>query len=703
MAISFSRPDPSSPRAVAAASFSTARRGFDQDEVRELLRMVAAELGRLQERERFLGRELRESQRNPHATAVAIDEEVVTKLLGEEATRILQVAREAAAKIKLHAEEGAARMLREATDEARRLREESEVEASRRRTDAAADAEAELNMAKQQGRDMVNEARAYRERVLSELSRRRELARQQIEQLVHGRDRLLQAFERARLAAVDVMSELTPLGTPSEYVNLAPTTGPVPVMVSATAPAPASAPPVPAAETPREAVDEMMAQVDALIPAPADLATETADDDDAADEETAVDAAVAEDTAETDAPDRADDVDESIAESVDDDDDDVTAGASVTVLRTAGVGAAPDDEDSAPARVVPLFDAATSAPEVMTTHDDGVDTDADVDADVDVDTGASAPTGRDDTAAIARGADSVFAQLRASRIDDVARAVRERTGIVDERDERDEVAPDPADATDSVFRASAEEPDADATDAAVGHDADDDAAPAPSAFERRDAQLTPLVARLARRVKRVLADEQNEILHQLQSGEPVHAVDDLLGSGAERRERYGSSLESDLRAAALAGAASLDLPGHPRSLDLHSAVAAAIDVLDTAIVAPLRERVEMVVGEVGDDAEELSAHLRSVYREWKTQRIDDHIDDVARTAYARGQYLALAPGTPVRWIVDPNGPACPDAEDNSLAGVVAAGDPFPTNDVFPPAHPGCRCLLARAEADATAR
>jgi len=121
--------------------------------------------------------------------------------------------------------------LREATDEVQRLREEAEVEAARRRQDASADAESELVMAKQQGREMVNEARAYRERVLSELARRRELARQQIEQLMHGRDRLLQAFERSRLVAVDVMAELTPLGEPNEYVNLSPTTGPVPLMV----------------------------------------------------------------------------------------------------------------------------------------------------------------------------------------------------------------------------------------------------------------------------------------------------------------------------------------------------------------------------------------------------------------------------------------------------------------------------------------
>ena len=235
MAISFSRPDPSSPAAVSDAAFGTARRGFDQQEVRDFLRMVAAELARLQERERFLERELREAQqRVPGATSGAIiDEETATRLLGEETARILQAAREGGAAIRARAEEGAARLLREAADDAQRQREEADLEASRRRTDAAADAEAELAMAKQQGREMVEEARAYRERVLSELSRRREMARQQIEQLIHGRDRLLQAFERARLAAVDVVAEMTPVGEPDEYVDLSPTTGPVPIMVPA--------------------------------------------------------------------------------------------------------------------------------------------------------------------------------------------------------------------------------------------------------------------------------------------------------------------------------------------------------------------------------------------------------------------------------------------------------------------------------------
>src|SRR6266542_3402224 len=143
MAISFTRLDPSSPSAISAATFAVVRRGYDQAEVRDFLRMVAAEQARLQERERFLERELKALQQSK---ANSLD----------------------------------------ATDEAQRLREEAEIEAARRRQDASADSEAEISMAKQQGRDMVNEARAYRERVLSELARRREMARQQIEQLVHG-------------------------------------------------------------------------------------------------------------------------------------------------------------------------------------------------------------------------------------------------------------------------------------------------------------------------------------------------------------------------------------------------------------------------------------------------------------------------------------------------------------------------------------
>jgi DivIVA domain-containing protein len=234
MAISFSRPDPSSPTAVAGATFPSSRRGFDQNEVRDFLRMVSAEISRQQERITFLERELLNSQQSGTAPQVELNEETITELLGEETARIVQAAREAAGKIKVRSEETATRLVREATDEAARVREDAELEAARVRQDAASDAEAEVLMAKQQGRDMVNEARAYRERVLADVARRRELAREQIEDLMHGRDRIVQVFDRARIATEDVLRELDDVAEePSEFVNLAPTTGPIPIIVQA--------------------------------------------------------------------------------------------------------------------------------------------------------------------------------------------------------------------------------------------------------------------------------------------------------------------------------------------------------------------------------------------------------------------------------------------------------------------------------------
>ena len=623
MAISFSRPDPSSPTAVSTANFSTTRRGYEPEEVREFLRMVAAELARLQEREKFLERELRTSQRNAPSAGIALDEEVVTRMLGEEAVRILSTAREAANQIKMRAEDGAARVLREATDEAQRLREEAEIESSRRRQDASSDAESELQMAKQQGREMVNEARAYRERVLGELARRRELARQQIEQLVHGRDRLLNAFERARIAAVDVMAEMTPLGEPTEYVNLSPTTGPVPLMV-------------PAADLrPRLAVADLEAEPDfGPEPEPDDIEPEVVDCE-------VVDSAVE----ELEAIGASEEIDES-------------------------------DDDAPLANVVALFEESAS---------ERSESDLDNDNDNDNDNVESKVSVGD-----------LFARLRAARTDKVAVAeVIEIADVVVDAEvvELTTIEPELAtllevDATEelSVFHVSPAAP-------ALIVEADD------SPFGRRDADLTPLIVAAARKLKRVLADEQNDVLHILRRTDPVRAFDALLPSPTEHAKRYAAAIEGELRLAALAGAASVDdgdKADHLHEINRAKALQPAIDALAAAVIEPLRVRVARAVADSDGDNGELADLVRALYREWKTQRIDEHLDDVTRMAFGRGALAALTPGTPVCWSVDPNGPACPDAEDNALAGAIAAGQPFPTDHVCAPAHEGCRCMLHRA-------
>ena len=198
---------------------------------------------------------------------------------------------------------------------------------------------------------------------------------------------------------------------------------------------------------------------------------------------------------------------------------------------------------------------------------------------------------------------------------------------------------------------------------------------------------------------RVLADEQNEVLHALRRKEPVRELTSMLASEREQAERYGSAIAGELTAAAVAGATSMgmDTSAATREVKSARAIAGATDVLVTDVVQPLRERLTRCVGDADGDNTELASLVRLVYREWKNQRIDEHLDDVARTAFGRGALAGVAPGTAIRWVVDPAGPACADAEDNALGGAVPAGECFPTDHRCAPAHNGCRCIIAPAD------
>jgi hypothetical protein len=107
----------------------------------------------------------------------------------------------------------------------------------------------------------------------------------------------------------------------------------------------------------------------------------------------------------------------------------------------------------------------------------------------------------------------------------------------------------------------------------------------------------------------------------------------------------------------------------------------------------IRPRLERCFDDLGGDDEELMNRLRTSYREWKSPRIIEVTRHHVLAAFSRGQFEAMPDGAAVEWVVDKSGPACSDAEDNSLAGTVTKGDAFPTGHQFPPAHAGCRCLI----------
>ena len=630
MAISFSRPDPSSPAAVGSAQFSVVRRGFEQEEVRDLLRGVSAELARLQERERFLESELRAMQTRGLSAPGALDEEMVTALLGEETARVLTSAREAAKQQIARAAETAERLVREASSDAARIRQEAEIESSRKRNDAVADVEAEIELAKQQGREMVIEAREYREKVLSELARRRELAREQIEHLIHDRDRLVAAFDRARLAANDVVGDLTEFDELSEEV--ARISG-LSTPVDATAPIffdytkePDAIPQSSESIEGEKVVGVIAESIDSIT-------IETVDSVEV------VEVVEAEEIIEVEEVIVVEDVVEE------------TPDTTVVAMHEAPAGMSEHPSSEPPAQehiaeVVQLFGKKRKEVESPRVVNEVVEPPVVVVEPVEAKKEPVAATPQK------KSVDDLFARLKQTNTAEVARTTKPKV-VVPKVDQ--------------------------------------------GVFDHRDEVLEPIMVLITRKMKRVLADEENSMLTYLQGKKSVVALEKVLPSADEHLQMYVEALSEDVISAAMAGAQSLSksLKADLRKRVTRSAVMQVVSrTMDESTIRPLREKIQRAVEQSNGDKDEMSNLIRSVYREMKMQRVEQQVSDIARMAYSRGAYLVLDQGTQVCWMVDPNGPSCADAEDNSLAGSTDLGSEFPTGHVHPTAHAGCRCLIA---------
>jgi DivIVA domain-containing protein len=676
MAITFSRPDPSSPGAVGSAQFNIARRGYDQGEVRDFLRMVSAELARLQERERFLESEMRAMQTRGLSDPGVLDEATVTTLLGEETARVLSVAREAAQQMRMRAAETAERLVREATSEVARLREEAEIENERRRSDALDDSESEIELAKQQGREMINEARAYKEKMLTELARRRELAKQQIEQLVRDRDRLMSAFERARLAANDVMGDLTEFDEAAGDLKQA---------------------------IPEGVVDESLHNVvlfdrekfeddtlDNLRPEVAkfsdfesaqqieqiSLTTNDKELTFAAEEPFLTSSADLE-TESLVEPEVMSEVEPEIKLEVQ---PEVEIEIKAEAQPEIKLNVKPEPDEGHRANVIQLFGRtsrrlhpSTDAPpsEVPDVKPEVIDT---VQA---LDTNTKSEQKPAVLAPKKSNVDDLFAKLREAGASSVASSIKQAEPV-----QKKVVKSDPSNTTASTASTTSQTPVS--------------VKPDPQIFTKRDEVLAPIVEALSKKFKRVLADEENSVLNYLQNKKAQVALETVLPSFDSQVQSFVEATSKDLIEAAMAGAQSLSksLKADLRKKISNTTVMQVMSKkLADAIVLPLRTRIQKCVEKSAGDTTEMSSLIRTVYREWKMQQIDKLVSDIARLAYSRGAYLVLDAGTKVCWMVDPNGPACSDAEDNSLAGTIALGENFPTGHEHPVVHSGCRCLV----------
>ena len=619
-------------------------------------------------------------------------------------------------------------MRRQAESERERMLAEGE----HARADAEVEAERVRAAARDQARELVGEAEAVRERMLGDLARRRRSAREQLERLNAARERLLAAYEVVRRTVDEATTELT-VALPearaaSELALRRVNDEPEPTADELEAELAVARMAGLVDDDAGERDERDVARLDALIDGglevdplhlgdvspgrpggPADPGPSSGDA--AGGRGTATGTAPGErwrrfrrrlsegqggDARQADRP------SPSISEPAR-----PAAGATTDVL---GVDATDPAEGEAGASALESDEAETL----------GLDTDDSDDRDdsAAVDSGTAADTRNDDIAHGEAGSDDVaggaagqandgpadvgqlFARLKAGRSDTggpvpdargagggVAAAVADSAAGAGSH-----VAAVPPLASPDDARADAVERSGEAVaEAALDSEPDlHTKAPDPDAdvLAARDETLEPLERDLGRRLKRVLADELNEVFDLLRRDRPV-SIADVVPGPAEHAHRYASAALADLGTAATHGAASVEG-------EVTGSCAALADELGQSLVEPMRERIIRSFDECDGDLEEVTERLRSLYREWKGQRIGEAVRHYTAAAYAWGVYEAAPAGAPLRWLVDRTGESCPDADDNALAGDVSKGEAFPTGVRCSPAHPGCRCLVVPA-------
>jgi DivIVA domain-containing protein len=208
---------------------------------------------------------------------------------------------------------------------------------------------------------------------------------------------------------------------------------------------------------------------------------------------------------------------------------------------------------------------------------------------------------------------------------------------------------------------------------------------------RRDELLSPIAHELIRQSKRVLQNEQNEILDALRRQRGRPEAEKLLPPLPRQVEAWSEVLAPAITEAYVAARTA----GAPTGEPLDGAPQRMVTGMVEVLVTPLRDRLLAAVDEtLGDDANpDVIAHrIGARYREWKGEELDSRIRDLLAAVYARAVYDAAPEGSRLRWVPAEQG-QCPDADDNALEPT-RRGERFPTGQQFPPAHPGCRCLLA---------
>ena len=209
----------------------------------------------------------------------------------------------------------------------------------------------------------------------------------------------------------------------------------------------------------------------------------------------------------------------------------------------------------------------------------------------------------------------------------------------------------------------------------------------PAAVAARDSALNR-ADDFHRSLRRALNDDQSEVLDRLRVGRGVVEVAELP-KFSDQMERYLQPLRDGLAPVALAGAKA----GGRREVST-GVLDNLVKQLAKYIVDKVRIPVIREVEHSADhDREKLFEPIRSVYRDFRNSGLLDLADDALYESFAIGLYGAIPAGSEVIWMLDPRHDPDPVCEINAGRTGLVKGEKFPSGHVRPLALPNCRCLV----------
>jgi cell division septum initiation protein DivIVA len=695
------------PTEIVQQSFDLERRGFDQRQVQAYLRAIADSLRDAQQREAEMRTRLGRAVRRAEAAEQTLrdapthDPAELNRQFGDEVAGVLDAARVAGEQRVAVAEKSAGKLMASAKAEATRMRAaadttlkerraeadlaakeiigDGQAEAKSIRKQARVDADATLAQAAdrvQRARDecdgLIREAEEARAQILEDMERRRRQARAQVERLRVGRDRLLRSYDVVRRTLEETTVEL------KSSLNEAKVRG------DGAARAVTAEPPASREQLEAELRDaKMIGRItisDPGIEAPAAgkpgvggaaLRSPALPRRLDTPEASTVDASTS--SPPTHRRPRVSEAKKRAAISTQ-----PKAPAAAPLLKASPADAeAPKDPIAAMIDAAEAKRAGTAAPVSASFDGDAIDEPVDAElADLEDDNlnVVELSDAIEEVVAVAMGETSVempaedaagrglFAALRSQR--SAKQALKTKT--LDAKPE------DETDVTKAASRATVVE--VDATEVAEHEVAGDDVAVVTATTEvadqelaaadesieaslpegnipgieaQRDAVIADAAKQLERRLKRALADEQNDLLAGIRAAKKKRvALTTIVGDVDAHVNRYVLAINEVAVVTYGAGAALIDA----EAIQGHLPAGAVEELLASDVVLPIRQRLESLDGLEVDVADAHMDPVRAFYRQRKTEHLGFAASRLASLLCVAGLCDALPPESTLPWV-----------------------------------------------------